>query len=380
MKSTLFILKVKLAKTMTNVNNHSSKKKVAILIENDVEDAEFQVPYNGLKQAGMDVVVLGSRMNEAYKGKRGKLSMRPDGTTTEAIAAEFDAVIIPGGVAPDKMRCNPNTVRFVTEAIAQNKIVAAVCHGPQVLIEGDLLKGKKATGFKAIRKDMVNAGANYLDEPLVIDNNLITSRQPGDLAIFTTAILSRLGYGGKDVGLPDERDTNADWWKLADAWGGSTKGEIVKALNTALAGEKYSLEALQKYAEKESDNAITSVFQDTIGNKKRHIEYLETRLNQLGEKPSLAANIANQYAKVKAAMTGSDDIFQLRSALGDAQTGIGDIANLIPSLTDPISTAIFTEIHKDLVRSEHRLVELYRARLGNAVKPAQPTTSPSVAM
>lgn len=365
---------------MTNVNNHSSKKKVAILIENDVEDAEFQVPYNGFKQAGMDVVVLGSRMNEAYKGKRGKLSMKADATTTEAIAAEFDAVVIPGGVAPDKMRCNPNTVRFVTEAIAQNKIVAAVCHGPQVLIEGDLLKGKKATGFMAIRKDMVNAGANYLDEPLVIDNNLITSRQPGDLAIFTTAILSRLGYGGKDVGLPDERDTNADWWKLADAWGGSTKGEIVKALNTALAGEKYSLEALQKYAEKESDNAITSVFQDIIGNKKRHIEYLETRLNQLGEKPSLAANIANQYAKVKAAMTGSDDIYQLRSALGDVQTGIGDIANLIPSLTDPISTAIFTEIHKDLVKSEQRLVELYRARLGNGVKPAQPSTGASVTM
>ncbi len=365
---------------MTNLNNHSSKKKVAILIENDVEDAEFQVPYNGLKQAGMDIVVLGARMNETYKGKRGKVSMKADATTTEAIAAEFDAVIIPGGVAPDKMRCNPNTVRFVTEAIAQNKIVAAVCHGPQVLIEGDLLKGNKATGYMAIRKDMVNAGANYLDEPLVIDNNLITSRQPGDLAIFTTAILSRLGYGGKDAGLPDERDNNADWWKLADAWGGSTKGEIVKALNTALAGEKYSLEALQKYNEKESDSAIKSVFQDMIGNKQRHIEYLETRLDQLGEKPSLAANIANQYAKVKAAMTGSDDIFQLRSALGDAQTGIGDIGNLVPSLTDPVSTAIFTEIHKDLVRSEQRLVELYRARLGSGVKPAQPSTSPAVTM
>jgi protease I len=365
---------------MTNSNNHSNKKKVAILIENDVEDAEFQVPYNGLKQAGMDVIVLGSRMNETYKGKRGKVSMKPDGTTTEAIAAEFDAVVIPGGVAPDKMRRNPNTVRFVTEAIAQNKIIAAVCHGPQVLIEGDLLKGKRATGFIAIRKDMVNAGTNYLDEPLVIDNNLITSRQPGDLAIFTTAILSRLGYGGKDAGLPDEHDTNADWWKLADAWGGSTKGEIVKALNTALSGEKYSLEALQKYAEKESDAAITSVFQEMIGNKQRHIEYLETRLNQLGEKPSLAANIANQYAKVKAAMTGSDDIYQLRSALGDVQTGIGDIGNLIPSLTDPISTAIFTEIHKDLVRSEQRLVELYRARLGSGVKPAQPTTGAAVTM
>jgi protease I len=371
---------------MTNFN-HSKKKKVAILIENDVEDAEFQVPYNALKQAQIDVVVLGSRMNETYKGKRGKVSMQPNGTTTEAIAADFDAVIIPGGMAPDKMRRNLNTVRFVKEAIssisfanAQNKLIAAVCHGPQLLIEGDLLRGRKATGFIAIRQDMINAGANYLDEPLVVDNNLITSRQPGDLAIFTTAILSRLGYGGKDAALPDESDRNAEWWKLADAWGGSTKGEIVKGLNTALAGEKYSLEALQKYIQKESDTQIKAVFQDAIANKPRHIEYLETRLNQLGEKPSLAANIANQYAKVKSAMTGSDDIFQLRSALGDAQTGIGDIGNLVVAFTDPISTAIFTEIHKDLVMYEQQLVELYRAKVGGGVKPANPTTGTAVTM
>ncbi|BAZ08517.1 peptidase C56, PfpI [Calothrix sp. NIES-4071] len=361
-------------------SNGHQKKKVAILIEANVEDAEFEVPYNALKQAGMDVVVLGSRMNETYKGKQGKTSVKPDATTAEAIAAEFDAVVIPGGMAPDKMRCNHNTVRFVQEAMAQNKVVAAVCHGPQVLIEGDLLKGKRATGFMAIRKDIINAGANFVDEALVVDGNLITSRQPGDLAIFTTAILSRLGYGGKDVALPDEKDKDADWWKLADAWGGSTKGEIVKALNTALAGEKYSLEALQQYEQKESDSQIKSLFGEMIKNKGRHIQYLEARLNQLGEKPSLAANIANQYAKVKTALTGSDDIFQLRSALGDVQTGIGDLSNLLPSTTDPISTAIFAEIVKDLIMSEQRLVELYRARLGTSVKPANPTTGAAVTM
>ncbi|BDA73539.1 Peptidase C56, PfpI [Calothrix sp. PCC 7716] len=361
-------------------SNRDHKKKVAILIEADVEDAEFEVPYNAVKQAGMDVVVLGSRMSETYKGKRGKVSVKPDATTSEAIAAEFDAVIIPGGMAPDKMRCNRNTVRFVQEAMAQNKIVAAVCHGPQLLIEGDLLKGKKATGYMAIRKDMINAGANYIDEALVVDGNLITSRQPGDLAVFSTAILSRLGYGGKDVALPSERDKDAEWWKLADAWGGSTKGEIVKALNTALAGEKYSLEALEQYAQKESDSQIKSLFGEMIQNKGRHIQYLEARLNQLGEKPSLTANIANQYAKVKTALTGSDDIFQLRSALGDVQTGIGDLSNLTPSTTDPISTAIFAEIVKDLMMSEQRLVELYRAKVGADMKPANPTTGVAVTM
>lgn len=363
---------------MTDYNNHTGKKKVAILIEQGVEDVEFTVPFNGLKQAGMEVVVLGSRMNEKYKGKRARLTVQPDGTTTEAIAGEFDAVIIPGGMGPDKMRRNPNTVRFVQEAVQQGKLVAAVCHGPQVLIEGDLLKNKQVTGFSAIRKDIINAGAKYLDEPVIVDGNLITSREPGDLAIFTTAILKRLGYGGKDAALPDEKDTSAEWWKIADAWGGSTKSDIAKGLNNALAGERYSLEALEKYLEKESDPQAKSLFQEMIGNKHHHIEKLEAYLHRLGEKPSLAANIANQYAKVKTALTGSDDIYQIRCALGDVQTGVGDVGNLSVMYTDPVATAIFKEIYNDLAKFEQHLVELYRARLAAGVKPPQPTSGAAV--
>ncbi|WP_414550481.1 DJ-1/PfpI/YhbO family deglycase/protease [Anabaena sp. CCY 0017] len=374
---------------MTNYNNHSGKKKVAILIENGVEDIEFTIPCHGLKQAGMEVVVLGSRMNEKYKGKRGKVSVQPDATTTEAIAAEFDAVVIPGGMAPDKMRRNPNTVSFVQEAMQQGKWVAAVCHGPQLLIEGDLLKGRKATGFSAIRKDMINAGANYLDQPLVVDRNLITSREPGDLAIFTTALLSRLGYGGKDVALPDETDTSAEWWKLADAWGGSTKGEIIRGLNTALSGERYSIEALEQYAEKESDSqmrtacssASLSLFQEMISHRQPHIQKLETYLDRLGEKPSIVANIAHQYAKVKSAFTGSDDIYQLRCALGDVQTGIGDIGNLCAMYTDPVATALFKEIYQDLLQYEQQLAQLYRGyqgRIGTEIQPPKPTTGAAV--
>jgi protease I len=359
---------------MTNQNNHSRKKKVAILIEHGFEDIEFTIPCNGLKQAGMEIVVLGSRMNERYKGKRGKVSVQPNGTTTEAIAAEFDAVVIPGGMAPDKMRRNPNTVRFVQEAMEQGKWVAAVCHGPQVLIEGDLLKGRKATGFNAIRKDMINAGANYLDEPLVVDRNLITSREPGDLAIFTTALLSRLGYGGQDAALPEEKDTSAEWWKLADAWGGSTKGEITRGLNTALSGERYSMEALEQYTQKESDSQGRSLFQEMISNRHSHIQKLESYLDRLGEKPSIVANIANQYAKVKSTFTGSDDIYQLRCALGDVQTGLGDISNLSAMYTDPVATEIFKEIYHDLLKYEQRLAQLYRERIGTEIKPPKPTT------
>jgi len=360
--------------------NQAHKKRVAILIENGVEDAEFQVPYKGIQMAGIEAVVLGSRMNETYKGKQGKLSIQANGTTTEAIASEFDAVIIPGGMAPDKMRTNPNTVRFVQEAMAQGKLIAAVCHGPQVLINGDLLRGKKATGFVAIQQDMINAGADYIDQPLVIDGNLITSRQPGDLAIFTTAILSRLGYGGKDAALPDENDNNAEWWKLADTWGGSTKGEIVKGLNTALAGERYGKEAFEQYVQKTSDAQLRSLLQEMIVNKQHHIQILEARLDALGEKPSLSAQAADKYAKLKTSLQGSDDIFLLRSTLGDLQTGVVDAYNLSAQFTDPVSTAIFTEIKKDLSLSERHVADLYRARMGTSVQAAKPTTGAAVKM
>lgn len=361
-------------------NQQDSKKKVAILIENGVEDAEFQVPYQGIKMAGIDVVVLGSRMNETYKGKQGKVSIQPDGTTTEAMASEFDAVVIPGGMAPDKMRTNPSTVRFVHEAMEQGKIVAAVCHGPQVLIEGDLLKGKQATGFVAIRKDIINAGANYIDEPLVIDGNLITSRQPGDLAIFTVAILSRLGYGGKEAALPDVKDANAEWWKIADAWGGSTKSEIVKGLNTALAGERYGQETFEQYAQKAPDPQLRSLLQEMIQNKIQHVKKLEARLADLGEKPSLAANVADKYAKVKTALQGSDETFLIRTALGDIQTGVVDTYALYAQFTDPVSTALFKDILRDLLMYEQNLAALYRARVGASAAPAKPTTGTAMKM
>src|SRR3712207_830334 len=196
-------------------------KRIAILIENHVEDSEYSIPRAALERAGAEVTVLGSRTNETYTGKQMKVSVEADATTTDARAEEFGAVVIPGGMAPDKMRTNMKTVRFVQEAFGQGKLVAAVCHGPQVLIEGDLLRGRRATGFRAIRKDMQNAGAQYENAVLVEDGNLITSRRPGDLPVFTTAVLSRLGLSLKNAPLPDVHAEDVGWWKLAEEWGGS---------------------------------------------------------------------------------------------------------------------------------------------------------------
>ena len=350
-------------------------KKVAILIEKNFEDSEFQIPYTALQEAGAEVKVLGSRMNEKYTGKQGKVSVNPDGTTTEARAEDFDAVVIPGGMAPDTMRTNRKTVRFVQDAVEQNKLVAAICHGPQVLIEGDLLKGKRATGFGAIRKDMQNAGANFVDEALAVDGQLVTSRRPGDLPIFTAAILRRLGLSIKGVNVPDENDSSAEWWKLAEEWGGSSKSEIVDALNTAIRGERYANDAFEHYAEKASDQELRSVFLEISVTKHRHVGMLEARLAALGEKESFQAAGSGAYATLKSWLQSSNDVSLLRRALGDLQTGVVDAYNLRNSLTDPTTVAIFDEIEVDIAKHEQRVADLYHVRVKeDEVKAAQPTT------
>jgi protease I len=354
-------------------------KKVAILIEMNFEDSEFQIPYTALGAAGAEISVLGSRMNEKYAGKQGKVTINPDGTTTEMLAEDFDAVIIPGGMAPDTMRTNMKTVRFVQDAIEQNKLVAAVCHGPQVLIEGDLLKGRRATGFRAVRKDMQNAGANYVDEPVVVDGNLITSRRPGDLAPFTAAILKRLGLTIKDTNVPDETDANAEWWKLAEEWGGSSKSEITDGLNTAIRGERYAMQAFEHYAEKATDEELRSTFKEIGATKQRHIQLLEARLSALGEKESFQAAGSGAYATLKSWLQSSNDLSLLRRALGDLQTGVVDAYNLRNSLTDPVTVAIFDEIEIEIAKHEQKVADLYHARVREGkVKPAQPTTGAAV--
>ncbi|MEQ8962634.1 MAG: DJ-1/PfpI/YhbO family deglycase/protease [Coleofasciculus sp. C2-GNP5-27] len=357
----------------------NTPKKVAILIDQKFEDSEFQIPYQALQQAGAQVVVLGSRMNDTYHGKQGKVSIKPDGTVTETRPDTFDAVIIPGGMAPDTMRNNPNVVKFVQKAMELNKLVAAVCHGPQVLIEADLLQGKNATGFLSIRKDMTNAGANYVDEPLVVDGNLITSRQPGDLAIFTTAILTRLGLGIPDQALPDETDMTAQWWQLAEAWGGNTKLDIVNGLNTALAGERYGRKVFEYYAQKATDLELRSLLQEIMENKQQHIIILENRLKDLQAFESIPEVATDAYAALQNWLQPNDSLSILRHALGDIQTGVVDAYNLRKQFTDPTSTVLFTQIETELADYEQRLASLYHNRLGEQeAKPAEPTTLAAV--
>jgi protease I len=364
---------------MTSPNGIKTTK-VGFLIENQFEDSEYIVPYTALKQAGAEVILIGSRMNDEYQGKRGKIALKPNATATEVRAEDFDAIVILGGMAPDRIRTNDNAVRLVIDAIASGKIVAAICHGPQVLIETDQLRGKQVTGFRSIRKDLQNAGAIYINEPVVVDNdNLITARQSGDLPIFATVILTRLKLSGEEnTVLPEIDDRNYEWWRLGEAWGGSTRNEIINALNTANMGEHYTIKAFEGYATRTSDPEINLVLQEVCTTKKRHIQMLEARLTNFGQQVSWQSIGSEAFATFQTWLQTSDDIGILRKALGDLQTGIVDAFNLSIQLTDPVSVNLLMEIESNLKLHEQTLCELYRARLGSNVQPPMPTTIAAV--
>lgn len=165
--------------------------RVAILVENDYQELELWYPLLALKDAGAQVTVVGPQSGETYRGKNG-YPVKAQKSAAEVQASEFEALVIPGGWAPDLMRRHPEMVRLVQEAHAQRKLVAAICHAGWLLVTAGILKGKRVTGFHSIAQDLRNAGAIYLDEKVVRDGNLITSRVPEDLPAFTREIISTL--------------------------------------------------------------------------------------------------------------------------------------------------------------------------------------------
>ena len=165
-------------------------KRVAILVEDLYQDQEVWYPYYRLKEAGAEVVVVGTGKSE-YKSKHG-YPITADASADRVSAAEFDAVIIPGGYAPDLLRRDPAVVRFVKEAHRQGNVIGAICHAGWVLCSAGILRGKTVTCFSAIKDDVVNAGAAYVDREVVRDGNLVTARKPDDLPAFMRTILEAL--------------------------------------------------------------------------------------------------------------------------------------------------------------------------------------------
>ena len=179
---------------MTNISN----AKIAILATNGFEKSELFEPRKQLMEAGADVTIvsLESGSIKSWDEKDWGESVDVDIILDQADAANFDALVLPGGqMNPDILRVEENVVNFVKTFFDAGKPIAAICHAPWLLIEADLVKGRKMTSYKSIKTDMINAGANWEDSAVVVDNGLITSRDPGDLDAFSKKIIYEVEEG-----------------------------------------------------------------------------------------------------------------------------------------------------------------------------------------
>lgn len=170
--------------------------KVAFVLADDFEDSEFQVPYDRLREAGHEVMVIGMEAGKQVRGKRGDSAFTLEATPDEVNAADFDALVVPGGYSPDKLRTDAGVVKFVQAVFEHDKPVAAICHGGSLLVEADAVRRRTVTSWPSVRTDLANAGAAWVDREVVEDGNLITSRNPDDLDAFVGAILRRLDPPG----------------------------------------------------------------------------------------------------------------------------------------------------------------------------------------
>jgi protease I len=169
-----------------------AQKKIACLLGDGFEDSEFQIPYQRFMAAGVEVEVVGPEEGKELTGNRGKITARADRSIDEAEPGDYDALFIPGGESPEHLRIDPRFVGFVEEFDHSGRLIAAVCHGPQLLISAGLVKGRTLTAYATVQEDLRKIGATVKDEPVVVDRNWITSRHPEDLEAFSQAVLAAL--------------------------------------------------------------------------------------------------------------------------------------------------------------------------------------------
>jgi protease I len=166
--------------------------KVAVVITDLFEDSEYVQPAEAFKKAGHELVHIGLKSGETVKGKKDQTPVKVDKTAREVKVGDFDALLIPGGYSPDKLRIDEHVVRFVKEFVESGKPVCLICHAAQLLITAQVLRGRKVTGWKSIMQDIKNAGAEFIDQEVVEDGNLISSRSPADLPAFIRACSKKL--------------------------------------------------------------------------------------------------------------------------------------------------------------------------------------------
>ncbi|MCK9152464.1 type 1 glutamine amidotransferase domain-containing protein [Methanobacterium alcaliphilum] len=165
---------------------------VAVLIDDLFEDVEYSKPTAAFENEGHELIHVGIIKGNIVRGKKGACEILIDTSVTQAKVDDFDALLIPGGYSPDRLRSNEYAVQFVKNFVESEKPMFLICHAPQILITANVLKGRKITGYKSIKQDIINSGAEYIDREVVEDGNLISSRYPGDIPEFIAACLKKL--------------------------------------------------------------------------------------------------------------------------------------------------------------------------------------------
>lgn len=165
---------------------------IAVLIDDMFEDSEYLEPVAAFRKAGHEIVHVGLRAGKTVKGKKKHTPVVVQRAVGEVSASEFDALLIPGGYSPDKLRADQRAVNFVKQFMDADKPVFSICHGPQLLISAKAVKDRHVTGWKSITQDLINAGAVFHDRQVVIDGNLVSSRSPADLPAFIKASLKKI--------------------------------------------------------------------------------------------------------------------------------------------------------------------------------------------
>ncbi|MBB6730044.1 type 1 glutamine amidotransferase [Cohnella sp. CBP 2801] len=168
-------------------------RKVAFLLADGYEDSEMKHPYDALVENGNDNIIISTEKGKELKGKKGTIAYTSHLAAAEANAEDYEAVVIPGGGSPAKLREDPAVLEFVREADRKGIPIAAICHGPQVLASAGLLKGRTLTGYAGIQGEIEAAGGTFVDREVVADGNLITSRGPQDEPAFIQQTIERLG-------------------------------------------------------------------------------------------------------------------------------------------------------------------------------------------
>ena len=166
-------------------------KKIAVLLADDFEDSEFTEPVAALKDSGHEITIIGRKSRTMLKGKQGEAGAMTHASVADCDPQAFDALLIPGGKSPGQLREDDQMVAFTRNMVARGKPVGAICHGPELLIEAGVVSRKRMTAHEEVRSELADAGAEVVDEAVVVDMPFITSRHPGDLDAFSAALVER---------------------------------------------------------------------------------------------------------------------------------------------------------------------------------------------